>query len=70
MMVEVLILSAVQSNYEQRGSLGMVNLHERTELVNGIIKIDSKPGRGTMVKVVIPVTMEAAEKLHRHGFAT
>jgi len=62
-------LERVQSNYEQRGSLGMVNLHERTELVNGIIKIDSKPGRGTKVKVVIPVTMEAAEKLHRHGFA-
>jgi len=59
----------VQSNYEQRGSLGMVNLHERTELVNGIIKIDSKPGRGTKVSVTIPVTMEAAEKLHRHGFA-
>lgn len=59
----------VQSNYEQRGSLGMVNLHERTELVNGIIKIDSRPGRGTKVNVTIPVTMEAAEKLHRPGFA-
>ncbi len=59
----------VQSNYEQRGSLGMVNLHERTELVNGIIKIDSRPGRGTKVNVTIPVTMEASEKLHRPGFA-
>lgn len=62
-------LERVQANYDQRGSLGMVNLHERTELVNGIIKIDSKPGRGTKVKVIIPVTMEAAEKLHRHGSA-
>jgi signal transduction histidine kinase len=62
-------LEHVQSNYEQRGSLGMVNLHERTELVNGIIKIDSNPGRGTKVSVTIPVTMEAAEKLHRRGFA-
>lgn len=59
----------VQSNYEQRGSLGMVNLHERTELVNGIIKIESNPGRGTKVSVTVPVTMEAAEKLHRPGFA-
>jgi signal transduction histidine kinase len=58
----------VQSNYEQRGSLGMVNLHERTELVNGIIKIDSAPGRGTRIGVTVPVTMEAAEKLHRPGF--
>ncbi len=59
----------VQANYEPRGSLGMVNLHERTELVNGIIKIDSSPGRGTKIRVTIPVTMEAAEKLHRPGFA-
>ncbi len=59
----------VQDNYEQRGSLGMVNLHERTELVNGIIKIESNPGRGTKVSVTVPVTMEAAEKLHRPGFA-
>jgi signal transduction histidine kinase len=59
----------VQSNYEQRGSLGMVNLHERTELVNGIIKIESHPGRGTKIRVTIPVTMEAADKLHRPGFA-
>jgi signal transduction histidine kinase len=58
----------VQSNYEQRGSLGMVNLHERTELVNGIIKIDSAAGRGTRISVTVPVTMEAAEKLHRPGF--
>ncbi|MCJ7825115.1 MAG: GAF domain-containing sensor histidine kinase [Anaerolineales bacterium] len=62
-------VESVQSNYEQRGSLGMVNLHERTELVNGIIKIVSKPGRGTKICVTIPVTMEAAEDLHRHGFA-
>jgi signal transduction histidine kinase len=59
----------VQSNYEQRGSLGMVNLHERTELVNGIIKIDARPGRGTKIRVTVPVTLEAAEKLHRPGFA-
>lgn len=60
----------VQANYEQRGSLGMVNLHERTELVNGIIKIDSRPGRGTRISVTIPITLEAAEKLHRPSFSS
>jgi signal transduction histidine kinase len=59
----------VQSNYDQRGSLGMINLHERTELVNGIIKINSHPGGGTKISVTIPVTMEAADKLNRPGFA-
>ena len=58
----------VQANYEKRGSLGMVNLYERAELVNGILKIDSQPGRGTRILVTIPVTIEAAEKLHQAGY--
>jgi signal transduction histidine kinase len=62
-------LSKVQDNYNQRGSLGMVNLHERAELVNGILRIDSRHNRGTRVAVSIPMTMEAAERLHRPGFA-
>jgi signal transduction histidine kinase len=63
-------VESVQSNYEQRGSLGMVNLYERAELVNGILKIDSQRGHGTRVQVSIPMTVEAAEKLHRPGFAS
>lgn len=61
-------VAGVQANYEQRGSLGMVNLHERAELVNGILKLDSAPGQGTRVSVTVPVTIEAAERLHRAGF--
>lgn len=62
-------LSKVQDNYNQRDSLGMINLHERAELVNGILRIDSNPGRGTRVSVSIPMTIEAAERLHRPGYA-
>ena len=58
----------VQDNYERRGSLGMVNLYERAELVNGILKINSQPGRGTRILVTIPATIEAAEKLHQAGY--
>jgi signal transduction histidine kinase len=61
-------VSSVQSNYEQRDSMGMVNLHERAELVNGILKIDSAPGGGTRISVTVPGTIEAAERLHRPGF--
>ena len=63
-------LEQVQVNYEKRDSLGMVNLYERAELVNGILKIDSQPGRGTRILVTIPATIEAAEKLHQAGFVT
>jgi len=58
-------VEAVNHNYEQRGSLGMVNLRERTDLVNGVLHIDSAPGKGTRVQVAIPFTQEAADRLQR-----
>jgi signal transduction histidine kinase len=58
-------INSVDSGYENRGSLGMINLRERTELVNGLLRIDSSPGRGTRVQVVIPLTEEAADRIRR-----
>jgi len=57
-------VQAVDTAYDQRGSLGMVNLRERAELVNGRLNIDSAPGKGTRVQVYIPLTEEAADRLH------
>ncbi len=47
--------SAVEANYDQRGSLGMVNLRERTELLGGSLRIESAVGRGTAVTVLVPI---------------
>ena len=58
-------VKAVNQNYESRGSLGMVNLSERAELINGLLHIDSAPNKGTNVQVFIPLTEEAADRLHR-----
>jgi len=58
-------VAAVNRAYDQRGSLGMVNLRERTELVNGVLNIQSAPNRGTRVQVFIPLTEEAADRLHQ-----
>jgi signal transduction histidine kinase len=57
-------VAAVNRAYDQRGSLGMVNLNERTELVNGVLDLQSAPGKGTRVLVYIPLTEEAADRLH------
>jgi len=57
-------LRSVTQAYDKRGSLGMVNLRERTELVNGLLNIQSQPGRGTIVQVYVPLTEEAADRLH------
>jgi signal transduction histidine kinase len=59
-------VAAVNKSYDKRGSLGMVNLRERTELVNGLLNIDSAPGKGTRIQVYIPLSEEAADRLH-HG---
>ncbi len=58
-------LAEVKDSYEGRGSLGMINLRERSELINGVLHLDSVKGRGTRVQVVIPLTEDAAERLHR-----
>jgi signal transduction histidine kinase len=55
--------TAVSSNYENRGSLGMVNMRERAELVNGVLAIDSAEGHGTRIQLWIPLTEAAADRL-------
>lgn len=57
-------VDSVNRSYDKRGSLGMINLRERTELVNGLLNIDSAPGKGTRIQVYIPLTEEAADRLH------
>jgi signal transduction histidine kinase len=56
---------SVEDSYENRGSLGMLNMRERSDLVNGYLKIDSAPGKGTRVSVVIPLTEGAVERARR-----
>lgn len=59
-------LQEINSDYSRRGSLGMINLKERTELINGLLHIDSVPGQGTRVQVFIPLSHEAQERI-QHG---
>lgn len=63
-------LGAVDAGYDQRGSLGMVNMRERAELLNGTLKINSAPGEGTCISLTIPLTEQAADSLRNPGFAT
>lgn len=58
-------LKAMDAEYEKRGSLGMVNMRERAELLNGILHIESVVGRGTRIQVAVPLTEEAADHIRR-----
>jgi signal transduction histidine kinase len=55
----------VEANYDNRGSLGMVNMRERTELVNGVMQLESTPGKGTDIRILIPLSEDAAERVRR-----
>ncbi len=57
--------NSVESSYDQRGSLGLKNMNERTDMVNGIFRMDSVIGKGTTIQVLIPLNAEAAERLRR-----
>ncbi|MBN1451325.1 MAG: GAF domain-containing protein [Anaerolineales bacterium] len=57
-------VQSMNKAYDKRGSLGMINLRERTEMVNGLLNIQSQHSRGTLVQVYVPLTEEAADRLH------
>jgi signal transduction histidine kinase len=57
-------INEVMGGYDQRGSLGMINLRERTDMIKGLFKIDSAPGTGTRVRIFIPLTEDAVDRLH------
>lgn len=47
-------LDAVEVTYDQRGSLGLVNMRERAEMTDGRLSIESAPDQGTRITLTIP----------------
>ena len=45
--------------FRQRGSLGMVNMRERAEILNGAVKIESAEGKGTRLLILVPLSENA-----------
>ena len=56
-------VGAVDATYAQRGSLGMVSMRERTELLGGSLTVDSVEGRGTRVRLTVPLAPADGEGL-------
>ena len=57
----------VNRDYSTRGSLGMVNMRERAERIDGSLRVESSPESGTTVTLVVPLdkhgaTMELGEE--------
>ncbi len=49
-------VGAVDAEYDRRGSLGMVNMRERAEILSGAVRIDSAEGKGTRITVLVPLS--------------
>lgn len=45
----------VNKGYSTRGSLGLLNMQERAERIDGSLRLESKPGKGTTVTLVVPL---------------
>lgn len=50
----------VTAGYDRRGSLGLVNMRERAELIEGTLRIQSAPGRGTKITIALPIRPDAS----------
>jgi len=48
-------VDAVQTRYDERGSLGMVNMYERADMVGGKLEVTSEPGKGTRITLSVPL---------------
>jgi signal transduction histidine kinase len=53
-------VDATKSTYDQRTSLGLINMDERAQAVGGHCTLDSAPGKGAAVRIQIP--FEAARE--------
>jgi signal transduction histidine kinase len=51
-------VEATMADYDQRGSYGLLGLQERAALVNGRTTVESSPGKGTKVTLVVPLSRE------------
>jgi len=54
-------VAATRSTYDQRTSLGLINMDERASLVGGETMIESAPGKGTAVRLRIPFNPSTEE---------
>ena len=51
----------INRDYSTRGSLGMVNMRERAERIDGSLRVESSPTTGTTVTLVVPLAKHSPD---------
>lgn len=54
-------LAAVEAHYDERNTFGLLNMRERAELIEAELTIESEPGQGTLVRLVVPLDEEFSQ---------
>lgn len=54
-------VQAVNEGYSTRGSLGMLNMKERAERINGSLRVDSALGQGASITLVVPLSKQTPQ---------
>lgn len=54
-------ISEVNTDYHLRGSLGMVNMKERAELIEAQLQLTSQAGVGTKITMVVPIKRQPSD---------
>lgn len=49
------VKAAENNSLSRGGHLGMVNMRERAQLLDGTLNMESAPGRGTVITVLVPI---------------
>ncbi len=52
-------VNAIEDTYDQRDSLGLINMRERAGLIGARLEIESAPGRGTTITLALPLNPPA-----------
>ncbi len=58
-------LKEIRTDYHKRGSLGMISMRERAELIDGEVDIQSQVGRGTKITIKIPISEDSNPSTQR-----
>ncbi|MBE2228055.1 MAG: sensor histidine kinase [Ignavibacteria bacterium] len=45
-----------KETYSKTGSLGLIGMHERANIIDGVLSFESAPGKGTIIKLQVPVS--------------
>ncbi len=60
---------ALQKQMNNTMHYGIMGMRERVELLEGRFEIESAPGEGTTIKIIIPIKMESGKEHTSHGRA-